>query len=97
MKALLAVAPLLIMAPCERPPVEYQGNLTRVAHVIFADPQTVHAVCREAAGYQGDRTILACTQQETAVVLMPNPCRYEDRYAQLLCHEAVGHVNGWRH
>ena len=97
MKALAAVLPLLVMPLCERPPVEFQGNPERVAHVIFADPDVVDAVCREAAGYEGEARILGCTQQTTGVVLMPNPCLYEGRYANLLCHEAVGHINGWRH
>lgn len=35
---------------------------------------------------------VGCTVGST--IYVPNPCRWRDPYATLLCHE-MGHVNGW--
>lgn len=95
-RELIAASGLLVMQPCERPPVEYQGP-TPPAIILFADPATVDSVCREAVRLKADpRQILACTNAERRVILMPDPCLYDDSYAKLLCHERA-HIAGWVH
>lgn len=42
------------------------------------------------------RRILACTNAKARVMLMPDPCLYDDGYAKLLCHERA-HIAGWEH
>lgn len=93
---------LLTMQPCERPPVEYQGESVP-ARVIFASPEAVDAVCRGAAGIPHlFGQVLACTNQGNSTVLLPDPCLYDDGYAKLVCHERA-HLRrkdgspGWRH
>ena len=101
-RELIAASGLLIMQPCERPPIEHQGP-TPPAVIIFADPLTVDTVCREAANLKADpRQILACTNAERRVMLMPDPCLYEGAYPALLCHERshlprLDGSPGWEH
>ena len=92
----VVIGALLFVPPCERPPVQYQGN-PPPAMILFADAATVDAACREIGGLQGmPGRILACTNTKGRTMLMPNPCAYGDGYARLLCHE-ISHINGWRH
>lgn len=101
--AALSVAGLLFVQPCERPPVEYQGESVP-ARVFFAPPEIVDAVCREAVpGMKGDpRQILACTNSSNSTMLLPDPCLYDDGFAKLVCHERA-HLrradgsSGWVH
>lgn len=104
MKAIaLAASGFLFVMPCERPPVQYQGESV-TASVFFAPPDVVDAVCKRVAGIPSDspRIILACTNTNTSRILMPDPCLYADGYAQLMCHERA-HLNradgspGWSH
>lgn len=101
MKALAAVLPLLVMPLCERPPVEFQGP-SEPAVVIFAHPDVVNGVCHAAGNDLSPYRILACTNSTSGVMLLPDPCLFDDRYAQLVCHERA-HLNredgsrGWRH
>lgn len=99
---LLQSASLLVMQPCERPPVQYQGESVP-ARVIFAEPAAVDAVCRGAAGIGHPfGTVLACTNQRNSTILLPDPCLYDDAYARLVCHERA-HLRradgskGWSH
>ena len=100
MKALLAASGFLLMAPCERPPVQYQGPSVP-ARVLFAPPEVVDAVCRQNVPIVIGQ-ILACTNPANSTILMPDPCLYADGYGQLLCHER-GHLRradgspGWKH
>ena len=68
----------------DRPPVRYQGD--GVAGVVFTTEGGVQSMC-PAVGYA-----IGCTVGST--IYVPNPCRWRDPYATLLCHE-LGHVNGW--
>lgn len=97
---LLQSVGLLTMQPCERPPVQYQGESVP-ARIVFAPPEVVDAVCRQnVPGPIG--TILACTNPANSTILMPDPCLYADGYAQLMCHER-SHLRrqdgskGWAH
>lgn len=99
----LASSGLLTMLPCERPPVEYQGESVP-AVVVFAHPSVVNAVCKSAVGIPQDspRIILACTNPMNSTILLPDPCLFADNYAQLVCHERahLRRVNGspgWTH
>lgn len=99
----LAASGLLTMLPCERPPIEYQGESVP-ARVIFAHPAVVDAVCKQAAGIPvaDPRLILACTNPANSTILMPDPCLFDDGYSALLCHEK-SHLRradgspGWTH
>ena len=83
----------------EPPPAQYQRPPANIAGVLYADPRTVDAVCRELSPTPVPDTtvILACTVPSTGRMLMPDPCLFSDEfYAALLCHEN-GHLNGWKH
>lgn len=102
MKVFLAASGLLLVPPCERPPIEFQGPSVP-AIVMFADPAIVDAVCRRLVpSANPKRVILACTNPATGAMLLPDPCLYEDGMAKLLCHE-VAHLKradgspGWVH
>jgi hypothetical protein len=66
------------------PPQRFQGNTA--AAVVFTDERTVQRMCPHV------RMAVGCTVGRT--IYVPNPCRWGDAYATLLCHE-LGHVNGW--
>lgn len=99
----LSITGLLTMLPCERPPVQYQGESVP-ARVHFAHPSVVKAVCKEVAGIPQDspRIILACTNPNTSTILLPDPCLFDDAYSALVCHERA-HLRradgsrGWVH
>lgn len=101
MKALLAASGLLLMPPCERPPVEYQGESVP-ALVLFAHPAVVNEVCQGSNGIKPGQIALACTVPSTSAMLLPDPCLFSDGYAQLVCHERA-HLRradgspGWSH
>lgn len=99
--ALLLQSSLLFMQPCERPPVEFQGESVP-ARVIFAPPEIVEAICRAAGNQSDPRQILACTNTANNTILLPDPCLYADGYARLVCHERahLGRADGskgWSH
>lgn len=101
--AALSLTGLLTMLPCERPPVQYQGESV-IAEAMFAHPADVDAVCKRVAGIPPDspRLILACTNTQASRILLPDPCLFDDAYAKLLCHERA-HLTradgspGWVH
>lgn len=98
---LLQSAGLLFMQPCERPPIQYQGDSVP-ARILFAPPEVVDAVCRRVGASDTPYQILACTNVATSTILMPDPCLYDDGYARLACHERA-HLRrangspGWSH
>ena len=66
---------------------------------LYADPAVVNEVCGLAPP---GRVILACTNPERRVILMPNPCLYQhEYYAKLACHEQAhlprSNRPGWTH
>jgi len=98
---LLQSASLLVMQPCERPPVQYQGDSVP-ARILFAPPEVVDAVCRRAGNASSPYQILACTNVANSTILMPDPCLYDDNYARLACHERSHLMRkdgspGWSH
>ena len=56
--------------------------------IMTASPQVVNEVCRNDKTPE-DTVILACTLPKERVMIMPNPCLWNDvdPYARLLCHE----------
>lgn len=70
--ALLLQSGLLFVLPCERPPLEYQGESVP-AVVYFAPPQVVDAICKRVAGIPPDspRIILACANSANNTILLP--------------------------
>lgn len=101
MKALIAASGLMLMPPCERPPVEYQGDSVP-AVVMFAHPGVVHEVCSRHSTLRPGYIALACTNPANGRMLLPDPCLFDDGYGRLVCHEKA-HLNrpdgspGWRH
>ena len=95
MKALILASGLLLCPPVEQPPVWFKHNPNREVKVRFVQPDRIHEAC-VAIGVQPrpGYTILACAKGDT--VWMPNPCRFADNYAGLMCHE-MAHVNSWVH
>lgn len=100
--AALSITGLIFMQPCERPPVQYQGESV-TARVMFAAPEVVDAVCRGLVpNADPNRQILACTNPGNSTMLLPDPCLYADGMALLLCHERA-HLRradgspGWSH
>lgn len=95
MKALILASGLLLCPQVERPPVWFKHSPADPVRVRFVQPERIHETCvsigvQPRPGY----VILACTKGDT--VWMPNPCRFADNYAGLMCHE-MGHVNLWVH
>lgn len=68
----------------DRPPQRFQGDTSAV--VVFTNERTVQRMCPTVPGAVG------CTVGRT--IYAPNPCRWGDAYATLMCHE-MGHVNSW--
>lgn len=79
----------------DTPPDRFQH--TAVFKVLTMTPDGVSSLCDgRHSPPEGYRT-LGCTVpiDGAAVVIVPNPCLFDDEpFAHLLCHEA-GHVNGW--
>ena len=89
-----ALGALLWLAGCDqpsgggtwqdRPPSRFQGDA--VAGVVFTTEGGVQRMCPQV------NYAVGCTVGST--IYVPNPCRWRDPYATLLCHE-IGHVNSW--
>lgn len=83
----------------EGAPPEYWSPPDAPVLILFGDPLAVNEVCGPPPP---NRVILACTNPERRVILMPNPCLYQhEYYARLQCHEN-GHLPrrnrpGWTH
>lgn len=70
----------------DKPPARFQGDV--VAGVVFTTEAGVQRMCPLTGG----QVAVGCTVGST--IYAPNPCRWSDPYAVLVCHE-LGHVNGW--
>jgi hypothetical protein len=68
----------------DRPPTRFQGDAT--AGVVFTTEARVQRMCPQV------RNAVGCTVGGT--IYVPNPCRWGDGYATLMCHE-MAHVSGW--
>lgn len=73
----------------EPAPVDFWEAPDAPALVMYADPATVDAVCRQVSGtVPAGYVVMACTNPANRTMIMPNPCLYQDEYyARLACHE----------
>jgi hypothetical protein len=78
--------------PAWQPPARYRTLDTINTKIRFVQDTDSFEGCNAYGSYG----TLACTTRKDKVMIMPNPCQYEEDYAQLLCHE-LGHVRGWQH
>ena len=92
---LVVAAAVLTLAGCDeagrstwrdRPPQRFQGDASAV--VVFTTEGHVQSRCPVA------RPAVAVGCTSGGVIYVPNPCRWRDPYAVLLCHE-IGHISGW--
>jgi len=70
----------------QRPPSRYQGDVQSTVH--FSDNAELLCAIIKAPG-----RAIACGNPG-GIMIVPNPCRWGDPYAELMCHE-MAHVNGW--
>ena len=70
----------------DKPPSRYQYDTS--ATVEFTTEGGVQSKCP----MPHPKVAVGCTANN--IIYVPNPCRWKDPYAVLLCHE-VGHINGW--
>lgn len=92
MKELIIGAILAFVPTVERPPERYQHGAAAV--VLFMDTD-MDVFCQSIGGVRApDQRIVACAKGR--VIYLPNPCRVQETYAQLACHE-MAHINGWTH
>jgi hypothetical protein len=79
-------APLAGATWRDKPPGRFQYDTA--ALVDFTTEGNVQSKCPMTP----PKVAVGCTAGGT--IYVPNPCRWKDPYAVLLCHE-IGHVNGW--
>jgi len=79
------------VAFAQRAPQAYRGPIQIT--VQFTSAQNVESIC----GMITDgrlRNVEACANEN--VMILPDPCSYPGRYAEVVCHE-IGHSLGWVH
>lgn len=97
---ILKTLPFVTLSACStwaEPPINLTSN--QDVHVKFQNSDEASESCAdvyEAIHGKLNSRITACAYRKTAsaepVVIMPNPCEFDDAYATLLCHE-LAHVN----
>jgi len=80
---------LYAVAFAQRAPIAYRGPVQIT--VQFASTENVENLCGMITGGRL-RNVEACANEQ--VMILPDPCTYPGRYAEVVCHE-LGHVNGW--
>lgn len=84
-------AALYAVALAQRAPIAYRGPVQIT--VQFTDAQNVEGLCGMIT--EGRlRNVEACANER--VMILPDPCTYPGRYAEVVCHE-IGHARGWNH
>lgn len=75
----------------QMPPRQYRGDARLT--VQFTTARNVESLCNMIS--EGRlRRIEACANEQ--VMILPDPCGYPGRYAEIVCHE-IGHARGWVH
>ena len=84
-------AALFTVALAQRAPIAYRGPVQIT--VQFASSENVENLCGMITGGRL-RNVEACANEN--VMILPDPCDYPGRYAEIVCHEAA-HARGWVH
>ena len=79
------------VAFAQMPPRMFRGPVQIT--VQFTDAQNVESLCGMITGGRL-RNVEACANEN--VMILPDPCDYPGRYAEIVCHEAA-HARGWVH
>ena len=82
---------LIASAFAQRAPQAYRGPVQIT--VQFTSPENVEGLCGMMTNGRL-RNVEACANEQ--VMILPDPCGYPGRYAEVVCHE-IGHANGWAH
>lgn len=81
----------------ERPAPEWRAPLREGVPVVFLPEAEVQGTCDIPV--EPGRTVMGCNRimpDGVRKIIMPDPCKYPGKYAELMCHE-MAHSNGWRH
>lgn len=85
----LSMWALIAQAFAQMPPRMFRGPVQIT--VQFTDAQNVESLCGMIT--EGRlRNVEACANDQ--VMILPDPCGYPGRYAEVVCHE-IGHARGW--
>lgn len=82
---------LIAQAFAQRAPRAYRGPVQIT--VQFTSAQNVESLCGMITNGRL-RNVEACANEN--VMILPDPCAYPGRYAEVVCHE-IGHARGWVH
>jgi hypothetical protein len=80
-----------VAAFAQMPPRSYRGDVRLT--VQFTTARNVESLCGMITGGRL-RNVEACANEQ--VMILPDPCTYPGRYAEVVCHE-IGHARGWEH
>ena len=84
-------AVIATLALAQMPPRAFRGPV-RVT-VQFTNAQNVENLC-EMISEGRLSSVEACANEQ--VMVLPDPCDYPGRYAEVVCHE-IAHTHGWVH
>ena len=79
------------VALAQRAPQAYRGPVQIT--VQFTDAANVEGLCGMITNGRL-HGVEACANER--VMILPDPCTYPGRYAEVVCHE-IGHSRGWVH
>jgi hypothetical protein len=79
------------VASAQRAPQMYRGPVQIT--VQFTNAQNVESLCGMITNGRL-HNVEACANER--IMILPDPCIYPGRYAEIVCHER-GHVLGWVH
>ena len=82
---------LIAQAFAQRAPQAYRGPVQIT--VQFTNAENVDGLCRMITEDRL-RNREACANEQ--IMILPDPCTYPGRYAEVACHE-IGHARGWVH
>ena len=87
----LALWAVAFAAFAQLPPRAFRGPVQIT--VQFTSAENVDGLCRMITEDRL-RNREACANEQ--VMILPDPCTYPGRYAEVVCHE-IGHSHGWAH
>lgn len=87
----LLIWAMIASAFAQMPPHQYRGPARLT--VQFTSPENVQSLCALITSGRL-RNVEACAND--TVMILPDPCTYPGRYAEVVCHE-IGHARGWVH